>query len=374
VQIARAVRKLGKDLKVEPLRKSNVIAVHYSAPNPWLANRVLTALSSAYTEKHMQVHRSSGELKFFDQQMEQYQHGLKQAQDKLNSFTKSTGVVSAEMERDSALKQADEFDAAARQAQTTLQETEKRILSLIAQLRSIQPRTTTVVRTSDNPQLLEQLKSTLLTLQLKRTELVTKYEPTYPLVKEVDQQIAETQSAIKTAESKPIREESTDQNPNYQWVLTEITKAEADLNGLKSRAASTAAIANRYHQVAEQLDGDQVVQKDLQRAAKTQEDNYFLYQQKREEARISDALDQRGILNVALAEEPVVPALPENSPLRIAVVTLLLAGTLSLATAVVKDLMDPSFRTPDELANYLGMPVLISLPKRRRFALPRPQV
>ncbi len=218
VQIAKAVRKLGKDLKIEPLRKSNVIAVHYSASNPWKANRVLTALSSAYTEKHLQVHRSSGELKFFDQQMEQYQKGLSQAQAKLDAFRKSTGVVSAEMERDSALKDANDFDAAARQAQSSLEEARKRIDALTAELKQMQPRTVTVVRTSENPQLLEQLKSTLLTLQLKRTELLTKYAPTYRPVQEVDEQIAETKSAIASAEAKPIREESTDQNPNYQWV------------------------------------------------------------------------------------------------------------------------------------------------------------
>ncbi len=369
VQIAKAVRKLDKDLKIEPLRKSNVIAVHYSAPNPWLANQVLTALSSAYTEKHLQVHRSSGELKFFDQQMQQYQHGLSQAQSKLNDFTKSTGIVAAEQERDSALRQANDFDSAARQAQTLLLETHRRIIGLNNQLQSMEPRSTTVVRTSDNPQLLQQLKSTLLTLQLKRTELLTKYEPTYRLVKEVDQQIEETNSSIKAAESNPIREESTDQNPHYQWLKAELTKAEADLEGLQARAQSTAEQSTKYHKIAEELNREQVVQQDLQRTAKAQEDNYFLYLQKREEARISDALDQRGILNVALAEQPVVPALPVNSPLKIAVVTLLLAGTFSLATAVVKDFTDPSFRTPDELSNYLGIPVLASLPKPGSLAL-----
>jgi uncharacterized protein involved in exopolysaccharide biosynthesis len=371
VQMSKAVRKLGKDLKIEPLRKSNVIAVHYSASNPWIANRVLTALSNAYTEKHLQVHRSSGELKFFDQQMEQYQKGLAQAQAKIDGFRKSTGVVSAELERDSALRDANDFDSAARQAQASLEETRRRIDSLTTELKTMQPRTVTVVRTSDNPQLLEQLKSTLLTLQLKRTELLTKYAPTYRLVQEVDEQIAATKTAIASAEAKPIREESTDQNPNYQWVKAELTKAEADLPALRARADSTAAIATHYHEVAQQLSGEQVIQQDLERAAKTQQDNYLLYLQKREEARINEALDQRGILDVALAEQPVVPALPENSPLKISVVTLLLAGTLSLAAAVTKDLAAPSFRTPDELVNYLGIPVLASLPKPERLALSR---
>jgi uncharacterized protein involved in exopolysaccharide biosynthesis len=363
IKVATAVRKLAKDLKIEPLRKSNVISVQYQNRDPEMAANVLKTLAAAYTEKHLEVHHPSGEFEFFDQQTQKYQQALDEAQVKLTDFTKGTGIVSAAIERDSALQRANEFEAAARQTQTSVTETGQRVLALQAQLESMQPRMTTVVRTSDNPQLFQQLKSTLLSLQLKRTELLTKYEPTYRLVQEVDQQIADAKSAIDAEESKPIREESSDQDPNYQWVRNELTKAQADLSGLKARAAAAASIANQYHATAQRLDQNEVVQQDLERAAKTQEENYLLYAHKREESRISDALDRRGILNVALAEQPVVPALPARSPLSAGLLMFLLLGSASLSAAFAADSMDPSFRTPDELANYLGTPVLAALPK-----------
>ncbi len=108
VNVAKAVRKLSKDLKIEPLRKTNVISVSYDARDPKTAEEVLKALAAAYTEKHLEVHHPVGEFKFFDQQMEQYKQGLNQAQAKLTDFTKGTGVVSAGLERDSALQQADD--------------------------------------------------------------------------------------------------------------------------------------------------------------------------------------------------------------------------------------------------------------------------
>lgn len=363
VSVENAVRKLSADLKIAPLRKSNVISVRYSARDPKKAVEVLKVLSAAYMEKHSELHRSSGEFKFFDQQADQYKQTLTHAQERLTDFTKETGVVSAALERDSALQQAATFDATARQAQTAMLETEQRVHALQAELQTIKPRVTTVVRNSDNPQLLEQLKSTLLNLQIKRTELLTKYEPTYRLVQEVDQQIAETKNAISSEVSKPIRDESSDQNPNYQWVQAELTKAQADLSGLEARAAAASVIAAKYHTQAQGLDQSMVTQQNLLQDSKTQEDNYLLYEHKREEARISNALDQGGILNVALAEPPVVPALPKRSPLNVALLTLLLAGTFSLSTAFVLDFMDPTFRTPDELGGYLGVPVLAALPK-----------
>ncbi len=170
-------------------------------------------------------------------------------------------------------------------------------------------------------------------------------------------------AAISAEEGKPIRDETTDQNPDYQWVQAELTKAQADLSGLKARANAASAVAAKYHEEAQALGQDEIVQDNLQTAAKTQEANYLLYVQKREEARISDALDQRGILNVSLAEQPVAPALPKRSLISVALLTLLLAGAFSLTTAFVLDFMDPTFRTPDELAGYLGAPVLAALPK-----------
>jgi uncharacterized protein involved in exopolysaccharide biosynthesis len=363
VSIAKAARKLAKDLKIEPLRKTNVISVSYQAHDPKLAEEVLKALAAAYTEKHLEVHRPFGEFKFFDQQAEQYKQGLNQAQKKLADFTKITGVVSAESERDSALQQAEAFDSNARQARTALLETEQRVGVLHAQLPTIKPRMTTAVRNSDNPQLFQQLKSTLLNLQLKRTELLTKYEPTYRLVQEVDQQIADAKSAIRTEESKPIRDETSDQNPDYQWVEAELTKAQSDLSGMRARAAAAAAVAAKYHEEAQRLDQNMVVQQNLLQDAKTQKENYLLYERKREDARISNALDRGGILNVALTEQPVVPALSKRSPLGVSLLTLLLAGTFSLSTAFVLDFMDPTFRTSDELAGYLGTPVLGALTK-----------
>src|ERR1035438_4028712 len=177
VQIARAVRKLSKDLKIGLLRKTDVISVRLQADDPQRAAKVLGALAAEYTKKHLEMHRS-GELSFFNQQTEQYKEGMEQAQAKLTDFTKRTGVVSAEIERDSALRQANEFDAAARQTQTSLLETEQRIRTLQGQLQSMKPRMTTIVRTADNPQLLQQLKSTLLELELKKTELLRSEEHT----------------------------------------------------------------------------------------------------------------------------------------------------------------------------------------------------
>jgi uncharacterized protein involved in exopolysaccharide biosynthesis len=207
------------------------------------------------------------------------------------------------------------------------------------------------------------MKSTLLTLALKRTELLTKYDPSYRLVQEIDKQIADTRASITAEEKAPIREETTDQNPTHEWAKSELAKAQTELMGLKAKAAATNSILGNYRDSARQLQQASIVQQDLVRTAKSEEENYLLYLRKEEQARINDALDQRGILNVAIAEQPTVPALPARSSLLYALLSVVLAGTGSLGLAFTSDFLNPSFRTPDEVTAYLGAPVLASIPK-----------
>jgi uncharacterized protein involved in exopolysaccharide biosynthesis len=361
--IATAVNALDKNLTIEPVQRANVIAVSYRSTDPQLAARVLNALESAYLEKHQEVHRPSGEFQFFDQQTERFRQGLEQSQAKLADFTQQNGVVAAHVERDLVLQRVADFDANAHQAQADAADASQRIRSLQAQLSAMQPRLTTEIRTGENPVLMQQLKSTLLSLQLKRTELLTKFDPSYRLVQEIDKQIAETQVAISNEEKQPPQERTTDQDPTYVMLRSELAKAEEELSGLNARAAASRTVVSEYHAAALNLEKEGLQQDDLERAEKTQADNYLLYLNKREEARISDALDERGILNVAMAENPLVPSLPVQSPTKAAGITLLLAFCVSMGAGFIGDYASPSFRTPDEVAGYLDLPVLASLPK-----------
>jgi uncharacterized protein involved in exopolysaccharide biosynthesis len=177
-------------------------------------------------------------------------------------------------------------------------------------------------------------------------------------VQEVDKEIADAKAQIVNEESRPIRQETTDRNPTYNWINEELAKAKADYSGLQARAAATQAIVSSYEAKAEELDQKGIVQQDLLRTMKTDEENYLMYQRKREEARMTNALDQTRILNVAIAEQPSAPTLPSNNPWTALVVGLMLAVMVSLGTAFGLDYMDTSFRTPAEVVSELNVPVL----------------
>jgi uncharacterized protein involved in exopolysaccharide biosynthesis len=356
--VSKAASALKNGLLVTPIRKTNLISVRYRSSDPQLAAAVLRSVANAYLQKKMELDQLGAQYEFFKQQAEEYKKELANEQAKLES----NGGVAPDKARDNMLQKTSDFQASLGQTQAAIRETEQRINVLQREEHTIPSRLTTQVRRADNVQLLQRLKGTLVDMQLKRVELLTKYQPGYRLVQELDSKIADAKAAIAREENRPPRDETTDQNPASVWVRSELAKAQADLVGLRGRAASTENTIAELQADAKQLNQQGIVNQNLARAVKTAEDNYLLYVRKREEARISEALDRNRILNVVLAEEARPPVMPVYSRLSLVGIGLLMAMFLSSGLVFAAEWLNPFYRTPHEVAALLELPVLAALP------------
>jgi len=365
-RLARTVQKLEERLVVDPLRKTALIRVTYAARDPQLAARVLQTLATMYQEKHAAVHRPAGTFQFFERETQSYRDDLAAAEERLREFNSREDVVSGGAEKDLVLRQLSEFEAEFQQAQAHAYEARRRATALKHEAAAAPERQTTAMKKSANAPLLAQLESALLNLELKRSELLAKYAPTYPLVQEAETEIAESRKAIAQAEQSPVEEVTTDRPPVQDWMATELAKAEVDGAALEARAEAAARVVRHYEESAHRLDEKGAQQDDLIRNVKTAEDNYLLYLRKREEARISDALDSKRIVNVSVAEAATVPALPTLHLGWLLVGSFFAAGIVSVGSAYAADRLDPLFRGPDELSRYLEVRVLAEIPRSAR--------
>ncbi|MGC2194860.1 MAG: hypothetical protein WA628_09295 [Terriglobales bacterium] len=364
LQVARAVRRLANHLRVEPIRKTNLILVSYESSDAALSARVLNSLAKLYIEKHKEVRRSSEEFPFFEQQADRSRRRLDDSEVRLLDFSRGRGVVSGSLERDLALQRVGEIENSGQQVRIAIQETSRRVQALEARLQSLPERSTSMVRTSDNPQLQGTLHGKLLELELKRTELLTKYEPGYRLVQEVQEQIEQAKAAITSERLAPVHEETTEKDPNYEWAKAELGKAQVELSALRAREDRINSELAISRVQALRLGEAAIQQQDLLQSLKTAEESYLLYAKKSEEARIGDALDERGIVNVIIAEPPLAPVLPKRSAWIVMLIGLMAAGVASTILAFSADYLDPAFRTPQEVADCLRAPVLASLPRQ----------
>lgn len=363
-RLARSVQTLENRIVVDPLKKTALIRVAYMSRDPELSARVLQTLATLYQEKHAAVHRPAGTFTFFEQETNRYRDELAASETALTDFNSQAGIVAAAAQKQLVLQQLSQFEAELLQTQTTAVEAGTRAASLKAEAKLTPERQTTQIRKIDNIQLLAALQASLLSLELRRSEMSMKYAPEYPPVVEIEKEIAETRTTIARTLEAPVQEVTTDRSPTQDWMATELVKAETDRAALEARATATARAVNRYERTAQTLDAKGAKQDDLVRNVKTAEDNYLLYLHKREEARISDALDSKRIVNVSIAEAATAPALPTLHLGWVLIGGFFAASTVSIGTAYAVDRIDPSFRTADELGRYLDLKVLASIPEK----------
>jgi uncharacterized protein involved in exopolysaccharide biosynthesis len=358
IAIAKALRKMKRRLDVSPVTKTDLISVSYESANPERSRQVLTTVESLYLAKQRNVRVNDFQVTFFDQQVTLERNALAAAEAKLLGFTRTNGVVSAALQRDLTIRRMEDLNQEQMQNWAEMANLQGRVKNLATQLSVENPRILTESKTADNPQLLQQLKSSLLALQLKRTELLNKYDAHYRLVEDVDREIATAQRLIDDQANALIREDSSNINPIHQALETEFEEGTAQLSGLRDKQVKLAQSSAELENSAEDLVAKDSEQQILLLDVKTAQDQYQLYVDKLAQARMTHALDKNGILNVVVAQEPVTPALPQSSVLSSLAAFLFTGLLLSFGGAFLIDVFDPTVRDTAELGEALNAPIL----------------
>jgi uncharacterized protein involved in exopolysaccharide biosynthesis len=321
-------------------------------------------LANFYLEKHAQVHRPQGSYDFFSAETDRYKKALDDSESKLRGFVQTPGGAAPDTQRSDLDQQLATSIGQLHTTQQMIAADEMRIRDDQAQMKATPQRATTQIGTAPPDMLLQQLGAALLAAQTKRTQLALKYDANYPLVKEADEELAEAQAAYDTAEKTKYVTENTNVDPTYELLREDLAKTQADLASQRaSLAANQASVGAMQTQMA-QLAQKSLDQADLAREQKADEENYLLYMSKREQARTDDALDKTKIENVAIAIPPAIPVLPVMNIPTVLMLAFVFAAFVSVMTAYGFDYFDSSFHTPAEVADTLGIPVVVTMPKR----------
>jgi uncharacterized protein involved in exopolysaccharide biosynthesis len=358
------VKRLAKQLKIDNIKNSNLIEINYKSSDPQLSYGVLKSLGDLYVAKHVLVHRPAGSYEFFAEETKKYHDELEDAEAKLRNFGRQNAIAAPDQQRTDLATQAAGSIGVLHLAEQSIAADEERIKDDRRQMDAMSQRSTTVQASAVNEKLIDDLGAALLAAQAKRTQLAMKYDSSYPLVQEADQEIAQAKAAIAHAEEKKYVTETTDRDPTYELLREDVAKSQADLSAQRAILSSTKRSVQSIRAEMVNLDQLSLSQQDLQREAKAAETNYLLYLAKREQERTSNALDITRIANVAIAVPPVIPVLPVFGLPMIVLMGLVSATVFSLGAAYATDYLDPSFHTPAQVIEILGIPVIAAIPKR----------
>lgn len=365
VDRARVAGMIMAALRIEVLKNSNVIRVTFDGTNPTVAQEFLRRLTESYLLKHIEIHRAAGAYEFFSQQTDQLRARLAETEEDLRKLKYSEGIVSIDDTKKSIAMRSEDLKKGLGDLETALAAAKAReevIKSLISS--SVVNQVTNIWPTGEGGAEPSSLKVRLVRLQQKESELLSAYTPDSIPVKNVRDQILETQRLLEN--EKPLATVtnvvSSDNTTNYLPVLIE---GRASIAELQAKITMQKELLNRVMAEAKRIDSVEMRIVEMQRNRDLQESNYKYFCQSLEHARIDEALNSGRISNISIVQPATLPTkkIYIKLPQKIGIV-LFLGIACGLGLAIVQEhFFDRTIRRPVDLQNLFNVPVLMSFPK-----------
>jgi uncharacterized protein involved in exopolysaccharide biosynthesis len=360
--LVKSVQRLAGKLEVIPEQKSDVIEIRLRWGDPRFAQSALERLKDNFMAEDVQVHKSPSTQDLFLSQMNLKTSELKSIERQIEAIQPGGSIDALKLEREIALKQASDFEAEWRKARAMAAGDRARVDSQSTQLQATPGRVLTADKSVVNQQAIGTLRTQILQLELKRTELLQKYQPNNRLVVEVEDDLAKAKSMLEQELNNTPHEQTTEINKVAQdlWQRTSVSQAE-----LQSNLALEEAMRKEYLDYENRirgLDRNALLILRLARDKSAVETSLLLYQREYEEARMQDEMNRTGIINV-VAIGPVRadpnPVKPNTSLL----IKLALGVGLIVAISLgfLLEVLDHRLKSDSDAEVHLGVPVLTAL-------------
>ncbi len=358
----RAVRNLEHALTVETVHQSNVVDLKVLANSPGQANADLQHVIDAYFEERAGTARNSGAAGFFDSQLKAKTQQLDDDQAALTTFQVTHGIADLEDQTKLQLQRVSALQDQLAQIESSLAAQRAKVAAEQDRLGTTPARSQTAQRTVTNQYSQERLGTALVDLQSRRIELAKRYAASDRQVIETDEKIARTQDAIATAAAHPATEDTTDVNPVWQQLSLAVAASGGEISALEGQRLALRAQILAGQKRLNELEEAATAYGELRRKVQQSQADYTLYAQRRDEARISEALDREKLFNVAVLERPIASPEPVRpKPLLYIGTATVFALLLGVALAVYADMSGGQVHSPAQLEAVTGTRTLATL-------------
>lgn len=313
-----ALRSLQKKLFVDSPRASSVIVLHAEGSDPKTAQTVLASLVDCFLTAHMHVNRSSNSFGFFDEQSKLLNNQVEAARSALRDAKSKAGMASLDGQRHALESQISS-------SETKLAEIDADVAA-IDQRQSSLERSLADVPDSLLPRFIEgtpndgmaAMRQKLFELQTQEQEILAKFTPSHPSALSIRAQVEEV--------TKQLEKSSNDREKVIQAVLARDTANRAGLQAQRDRLTMQLSSLNER---LRELNGHEVKIQALNNELSRLETQYLAYVERREDARIDDALMSDRITNVSILQ----PASFSPRPIRPQPRTVLMLAAVVAALA-----------------------------------------
>ena len=337
---------LGK-LKIEPVRNSRLVKVHFDSNSPELCAQVPNTLATNYIQQSVESRFIATEQikEWLSKQLEDLKAKVERADEALQAFGSKHDIISLEDKENVTLQRLNELN-------DTLTKAEADRMAKEALYKQTKDKNFEALPSILENKLIMDLKQAYIQLETQSTKLSETFKPEYPEMVRLRSQMQSIQKRMDLEISKIIAGIKND----YELSL-------------RKEALLRHAFEQQKAKVIEMK--DQSIQYNiLKREADTNRELYKGLLQRMKEAGVSAGLTVSNIQVVDQAEVPASPYKPNRS------LNLLLAAVIGLflgvGLAFFFEYLDNTVKTPEDVEQMIRLPSFgmvpeISYEKRRRL-------
>ena len=337
-------------LRVEPVKESRLVRVHFDAYHPDLSGKVPNVLVEEYIQLNLESRVNSSEQakEWLGKQLEELKAKVERSDEALQAFGSQNDIISLDEKENPTLKRLDELNQELAKAESERMAKE----AIYRQIK--QDRAFDAIPSILENKLIQDLKQTYIQLEAQYMRLSETFKPTYPEMVRLKNQMESTQKRL---------------NIEVEKIIASI-KNEYE-SGLRREALLRAAFEQQKTKTLT-MQQKSIQYNILKRESDTNKDLYKSLLQRLKEVGVSAGFQATNIQVVDRAETPRGPFAPDrHKSILLAVVIGLFLG---VGLAFFFEYLDNTVKTPEDVEQLCRLPSFGMIPEvscERRIRLPK---
>jgi len=350
--------KVQKKLEVEPRPLTDVISISFTWKDPDVAIKFVKTLISQFLEYHLKVHRNGKTLDFFVNQVALLKTKLAESRDALLRFEKNHSIIQFDTEKLQLLKQANRRKVSVQNLESELQEVGARVSSLQTSLQTV-PRNIVLSEEKEyNPIVLANLEREMATLIMKEQELHSKYFDKSSKIAIVQSQIKLLKNQISDEQNRIYGSTRSGINKNWTDLNIQLVESKVRLISLKVRVGAEKRVLLTVQNRLAELREIESHYKELNQQVEIDKKNFLLYEEKMEQSRIEDAMEEGKLSNIRIIQPVMTPAKPVIlNKILVILLSLIFSTLLGIALSFYFEYISTALTVPADIDD-VGMPFL----------------